>query len=221
MTIYEHAMIGVNGALALGLHRRYGWQIVALSGFAAILPDLDGLTILISFPGSAWERNYQLFAEGHRVWTHNFIVLGLLAALVSAPIYCFNVPTRIQSRLAKHWAMFQTGDCLISTKDNFSYGRLTLWMVVALVASYSHLLMDVVFSIGKDLPVWGVPLFWPFSNEFYTYPSVPWGDIGATIILAASMFCMIRWPARIQAIAGGSLAMVFFYIIIRGCHILP
>jgi membrane-bound metal-dependent hydrolase YbcI (DUF457 family) len=211
MTIYEHAMIGVNGALALGLHRRYGWQIVTLSGVAAILPDLDGLTILL---------NKQLFAEAHRVWTHNLLIVGLLAAIVSALFYCYDIPARIQRRLAKHWTMFKTGDCFESTSGYFSYGRLTLWIVVAIVAAYGHLLMDVVFSIGKDLPVWGVPLFWPFSNEYYSYPLVPWGDIGATIILAASMFCMIRWPARIQAIAGGSLALVLCYIIIRGSHIL-
>lgn len=47
MTVYEHAMIGINGALAMGLQRRHGWQIIALAGFAAVLPDLDGLTLLL------------------------------------------------------------------------------------------------------------------------------------------------------------------------------
>ena len=40
-------MLGVDGALAVGLHRRYGWQIVAWSGCAAVLPDWDGLTLLL------------------------------------------------------------------------------------------------------------------------------------------------------------------------------
>ena len=44
MTIYEHAMVGINGALALGLARRHGRQIVAWAG-AALLPDFGGLTI--------------------------------------------------------------------------------------------------------------------------------------------------------------------------------
>ena len=30
MTTFEHAMLGINGALAVGLHRRFGWQIVAM-----------------------------------------------------------------------------------------------------------------------------------------------------------------------------------------------
>jgi hypothetical protein len=51
MTVYEHAMLGINGALAAGLAPRYGWPIVAMAGAAAVLPDLDGLTILFGiFP---------------------------------------------------------------------------------------------------------------------------------------------------------------------------
>ena len=33
MTVYEHAMLGIDGALAAGLPRRHGWQIVALAGW--------------------------------------------------------------------------------------------------------------------------------------------------------------------------------------------
>jgi hypothetical protein len=47
MTFYEHAMIGIDGALAVGLNRCYGWRIVALAGFAAVLPDWDGLTLML------------------------------------------------------------------------------------------------------------------------------------------------------------------------------
>ena len=47
MTSYEHAMLGIDGALALGLHRRYGWQIVAAAGCVAVLPDWDGLSICL------------------------------------------------------------------------------------------------------------------------------------------------------------------------------
>jgi len=46
MTTYEHAMLGITGALAAGLHRRYGWQIVAMAGVTAVLPDWDGLSLL-------------------------------------------------------------------------------------------------------------------------------------------------------------------------------
>jgi len=76
--------------------------------------------------------------------------------------------------------------------------------------------MDVAFSVGKDQPIWGVPLRWPFSNTAYAYPLVRWGDIGATVIFAASMFAMLRWPARIQVIAAGSLMATAAYVAVRG-----
>ena len=76
--------------------------------------------------------------------------------------------------------------------------------------------MDVVFSVGKELPIWGVPLFWPFSSTSYAFPLVRWGDIGATVILAAAMFAMLRWPGRSQAIAAGGLAAVAAYLAFRG-----
>jgi membrane-bound metal-dependent hydrolase YbcI (DUF457 family) len=93
---------------------------------------------------------------------------------------------------------------------------LALWLIVGVAAAYSHLLIDVVFSAGKDLPIWGVPLLWPFSSTAYAFPLVRWGDIGATVILAAGMFAMLRWPARIQAIAAGSLVAVAAYMAVRG-----
>ncbi len=92
MTIYEHAMVGINGMLALGLRRRHGWQIVALAGFAAVLPDFDGLTILLG---------PQCYAEGHRLWAHNLLVAGLAAAVVSAAAYYTDALTRIQRWLAR------------------------------------------------------------------------------------------------------------------------
>ena len=93
---------------------------------------------------------------------------------------------------------------------------MVLWIAVGVIAAYSHLLMDVAFSAGRDQPIWGVPLFWPFSNATCAYPLVRWGDIGATLIFAASMFAMLRWPTRIRTIAAGSLAAVAAYMAIRG-----
>jgi len=93
---------------------------------------------------------------------------------------------------------------------------LGLWIAVGVIAAYSHLLTDVAFSAGRDQPIWGVPLCWPFSNTAYAYPLVRWGDIGATVIFAASMFAMLRWPARIQAIAAGSLMATAAYVAVRG-----
>ena len=59
MTVFEHAMLGVTGTLAVGLHRRYGWKIVAAAGAVAVLPDWDGLSILF---GAA------AYGKVHRAW---------------------------------------------------------------------------------------------------------------------------------------------------------
>ena len=100
MTVYEHAMIGINGTLAMGLHRQHGWQIVALAGMAAVLPDLDGLTILLG---------PSLYADGHRLWGHNLLVAGLVAAVVSVVAYQTDTPTKAQRWLARHWKIFSIG----------------------------------------------------------------------------------------------------------------
>jgi membrane-bound metal-dependent hydrolase YbcI (DUF457 family) len=246
MTIYEHAMVGINGALALGLARRHGWQIVALAGFAALVPDFDGLTILLG---------PQCYAEGHRFWAHNLLVAGLAAAIVSAAAYYTDAFTRIQRWLAKHgWGGSphgRDGSCADGSDGTDGWGgsctatpespsaagaavqlppqhlpvqlplrrsgtELALWIAVGVIAAYSHLLMDIAFSAGRDLPIWGVPLFWPFSSTAYAYPLVRWGDIGATVIFAASMFAMLRWPARVRTIAAASLIAVAAYIVARG-----
>ena len=47
-------------------------------------------------------------------------------------------------------------------------------------------------------------------------PSLYLRDVGATLIFAASMFAMLRWPARIRTIAAGSMAMVAIYMLVRG-----
>ena len=39
MTTLEHAMVGANLVLASGLNRRFGWQLVAVAGVCAVLPD--------------------------------------------------------------------------------------------------------------------------------------------------------------------------------------
>jgi membrane-bound metal-dependent hydrolase YbcI (DUF457 family) len=215
MTIFEHALIGIDGALALGLQRRHGWQIVALAGLAAVLPDLDGLAIL---GGIHW------YAEGHRLWGHNLLVAGLAALAVSVAAYYSDVFPRIRRWLAKRCKAFAIGDdCDAGVSPDRAQAtrtaapqELAVWLAVGVAAAYSHLLMDVVFSIGKGQPVWGVPLCWPFSDTAYAYPLLRWGDIGATVILAAGMFAMLRWPRWIQAIAAGSLVTVAAYMAVRG-----
>jgi membrane-bound metal-dependent hydrolase YbcI (DUF457 family) len=202
MTIYEHAMLGVNGALAAGLNRRRGWQIAALAGLASLVPDADGLTLLLG---------PRYYAEGHRVWTHNLLVAGIAAAILSAVVYQSDFFTRIQKRLMKH--LDGKRDLQI---EPVPASRLWPWLAVGVLAAYGHLLMDIFYSGGRDLPVWGVPIFWPFSDVQYDYPVVPWGDVGVTLIFIASMFAMLRWKSRTQWIAAGSLLAVAGYMFLRG-----
>jgi membrane-bound metal-dependent hydrolase YbcI (DUF457 family) len=203
MTIYEHAMIGINGTLAIGFHRRHGWQIAALAGLAAVLPDLDGLAIILG---------PSFYAEGHRLWGHNLLIAGLAAATMSAVFYQTDAITKSQQWLAKRWTVFSTTDKRLSHR----YTELLLWIAVGVLATYSHLLMDIFHSGGKSLQTWGVPLLWPFSKTEWAYPLVPWGNIGATVILAISMFAMLRWPTWIRTIAASSLIAVAGYMAIYG-----
>ncbi len=207
MTTYEHAMVGINSAIAAGLHRRHGWQIVALAGFAALLPDWDALTILLGA---------NCFAAGHRLWGHNLLVAGLVAAVVSALAYQVDAPTRVQQWLARRWTMFSIRGPM---PDIPRGGReLALWMVVGVLAAYSHLLMDIFCSVNKDLPDWGVPILWPFARGDWAYPLLPWGNPGATIIFAVGMFAMVAWRNRIRPIAWASLIAVAAYM--AACGIL-
>ncbi len=212
MTVYEHAMIGIDGALALGLHRRYGWQIVAFAGFAALVPDFDGLAIL---------AGPYLYAEGHRLWGHNLLVAGLFAAVVSVVAYQADVPGKIQARLARRWKMFSLGGGQTEEPAQRCWRELCLWVLVGVAAVYSHLLMDMVFSAGKNLPIWGVPLLWPFADTVYAYPMLPWGNAGVTIIFVVSMFAMLRWREWVRTIAVVTLSAVIVYIIVCGVYLQP
>ena len=52
--------------MALGLHKRFGWRIVAFAAVISNVPDMDGLPMLFDM-----ER----FESGHRVWGHNFFLI--------------------------------------------------------------------------------------------------------------------------------------------------
>ena len=197
MTLYEHAMLGIDGALAFGLHRRHGWPNIALAGMAATLPDLDGLTILAGF---------QCYAHAHRVWMHNLLVAGIIAAVVAIILARTGALITARNRLVR-WSLLASPSTTVE-----SPAQLSVWVPVAIVAAYTHLLGDIFFSSGIALGAWGVPLLWPFSTTEYLHPSVPWGDVGATVIFAAGMFAMIRWPTRTQVIAAITLLAVASYI---------
>lgn len=204
MTTFEHAMLGVNGALASGLQHRYGWRVAALAGVAAITPDWDGLTIV---------GGMQLFDHAHRVWGHSFpscLVLALLLVALDFRYDCMGWARRKLDRL------LGSKDKVIDPRPAPSALRFGIWFVVALLAMSSHLAADVVYSGAEGLSDWELKLLWPLSQQGFVYPLVKWGDAGVTIIFVAGMFAMLRWRRRLQMIATTTLASALIYVIVRG-----
>lgn len=206
MTSYEHAMLGVTGTLAAGLHRRYGWEIVALGGLAAILPDWDGWSL--AFGAAAFDRI-------HRTAGHNVFACSLLAAAVAALDCRYRLIGRLRKLLGR-WIRPLRAEKESAGQRTFRAGELGVWMITGLLASWSHLAADLVFSGHERLADWGLKLFWPFSDRAWVYPMVSWGDPGATLIFVGGMFAMVRWPSRLQGIAAVTLGLVLAYIGLRG-----
>ena len=206
MTIFEHALVGINGTLAGSLQKRHGWQIVALAGVAAVVPDWDGLTI--GFSSS-------LFAQGHRVWGHNLLACMLTGLVLGAADYRFDLVTRAARRLARLLPL-GVSDEQLKIRDRFSLRGLATWTVVGTLATFSHLAGDLVVSGTATLADWELPLLWPFSDRGWVFPMVPWGDAGITITFVAGMFAMIRWKSRRQLVSRLTLAAVVTYVVARG-----
>ncbi len=225
MTLYEHIMLGIDGAMAAGLHRRYGWQIVAWSGVAAVLPDWDGFTLLLGA---------NRYADGHRVWGHGLLVAGALAVVLGAVACRWDLFGRVGRVLGGRlgWlgqseafpsdpASSELGHAALCPRHPtscpmpHSWSTLCVWATVGLAAAYSHLLTDMLYSYGRNLPVWDVPLLWPFSTRGFAYPAVPWGDPGTTLIFIAGMFAMARWRSQTQRIAAVTLALFVAHVAIR------
>ena len=206
MTTYEHAMLGVTGTLAAGLHRKYGWEIVALAGFVAVLPDWDGLSLLF---GAA------TFDRVHRTLGHNLLVCVMLGVVVAALEYRYRLARRLKEYAGRRISIFRSKEGSAEPSDLHA-GGLWLWVVIGVLASLSHLAADLVFSGHEVLSDWGIRLLWPFSDRFWAYPMVSWGDPTVTILFAGGMLAMVRWPSRLQIVAGLTLTCVLAYITIRG-----
>ncbi len=213
MTTFEHALLGVNGAIAAGLHRRYGWQVVGLAGLVAISPDWDGLTLALG---------PELFDQGHRVWGHSLFTCVLLGIALGAIDYRFDVVTRIANvlaRLLKRCGLVMPaglGDVAWPLRSVRTAAGYVVWIAVAIAAGLSHLAADLVVSGTATLGDWHLQLLWPFSNRGWIYPHVRWGDPGMTVIFVLGMLAMYCWPRRLQLIAATTLVGVAAYILIRG-----
>ena len=209
MTTFEHAMLGINGALASGLHRRHGWKIVALAGFAAIAPDWDGLPMLIDM--AAFER-------GHRVWGHNVLACFLLALVLGSLEYRFDLVGRVSKRMVR-FGPFRELAPYADARSSWQSKSWMLWIAVAFIAALSQIPADAVVSGGKGLSVWELKPLWPFSHKGFVYPMVPWGNVGATLIFSVGMLAFVRWKGQLQNIALATLVSVAAYIVIWGVWI--
>ncbi len=206
MTTFEHAMLGVNGVLACGLHRQFGWKLVALAGLAAIAPDWDGLTVL--FDASVFDR-------GHRVWGHNVFACCLVGLLLGFLDYRFD----LIGGLAKWITRIPPLARFRQDTEEVRRRRLTgylVWIGVAVLAALSQIPADAVVSGGHGLGDWPIQVLWPVSQFEVVYPMVPWGDPGITIVFCIGMILSARFPARLQLIAIMTLLGVVGYIVVRG-----
>jgi len=198
-------MLGVNGALAAGLHQRYGWQVVAVAGLAAVSPDWDGLTLI--FGSTA-------FAEGHRVWGHNLMACVLVGILIGILDYQLDLVTRGGRVLIKCLRLRVQTE--LNVRADRSARHQIVWIFVAVIAALSQLPADMLVSGTDTLPDWEVKLLWPFSDRGWVYPMVPWGDVGISLIFIAGMFATIKWRSKTRLIACLTLGCVAAYIVLRG-----
>ncbi len=202
MTSPEHTMVGILGALALGLHKRYGWQVVAFAAVASNVPDLDGLPMLIDM-----ER----FESGHRVWGHNF----LLIVATSIVLGWTQARFRWIQRIGGYFARFLPSDVAVSRESPPLPIPTSVLIFVGIGFQSVHLVCDMVVSGGQGLSDWPVKPFWPFRQIGYVYPLIPWGDIGPTVIMMAGIIGMAK-IGRAQFVAMLTLVVLVIYLISRG-----
>ncbi len=205
MTTLEHAMVGANLVLASGLNRRFGWQLVAVAGVCAVLPDWDGLTILWSVP---------LFDAAHRAWGHALLPCFIITTIFALLDYRFDSMTRLAG-IFSGWIKTGIPPEQFERRHCFTVVGDAVWVAAGITAACSHLLADMVVSGTATLSDWDVKLLWPFSERGFVYPLVPWGDVGNTLILIVGMFAMLHWKNRIQPIAAVTLLGVVGYTLIR------
>ena len=206
VTTFEHAMLGITGTLAAGINRRYGWPIVALAAVAAVSPDWDGLTI-VAGPAA--------FAASHRLGGHNVLACVLTGLLMGILDYQFDAATRCARLLAQKLRLPLPAGPL-RVRETHGLSGFAVWVGVAILAALSHLLADLVFSGTATLPDWELQPWWPFSSAGYVFPLVAWGDAGASIVFAAGMLALWKWPTRLQLISAVTLACVVLYVFLRG-----
>ena len=209
MTTFEHVMLGANGALAFGLHKKFGWNVVALAGIAAAAPDWDGLPMMVDMAR---------FESGHRVWGHNLLACLILGFIVASLDVRFRFTDWIVKQLNRlvpsselnkvdteeHGNRNQPGSSESSQPVLFWLA----WGVIASLSAMTQIPADAVVSGGEGLSHWALKPLWPFSKAEFIYPLVPWGNVGATMIFAGGMICLAKFPRRAQLVATLTLGLV-------------
>lgn len=220
MTTPEHALVGIHAAFSVGVHRRLGWQAVALAAVASVLPDWDGLLILIDI---------RLFDQGHRVWGHNLISITLTSLLLAISEVRWSWISKLGNLLVKHLprlretrAIDRDGrhtECACYNKSHplsEYHPVFSSLLFVAILSQLLHLPCDMVVSGGGGLADWEIQPWWPFSDRGYVFPLIPWGDVGPTVILMAGVIIAAKRPERTSAISAITLTLLVAYLLLRG-----
>ena len=204
MTTIEHAFVGINTVFATGMYRKHGWQLVAVTAFASILPDWDALTFLWSV---------ELFDTAHRSWGHSLLVCFLVSTVFAIIDYRFDFVTGM-GRWFQRVSRLEMDQNALKPRTNFLIKPVFIWGFFANLAGLLHLLADIVVSGHPEMANWGVRVFWPFSNAEIAFPMISWGDIGVSIIFFTGMFAMLKWKSKVQPIAALIFVAVILYIIV-------
>ena len=205
MTTIEHALLGGYLVLTSGVNRRFGWPLVAMAGVAAVVPDWDGLTMLYSA---------SLCDVAHRCWGHALVICLPLAVLLATLDYRFDCVTRLARRCAR-WLRVAVDESKLVVRSSFVTAGCLAWSLAAIIATLSHVCTDMLFSGHADFADWPIKILWPFSDNGFVYPMIPWGDVGVTVIFFVGLFAMVRWPKKSQRLAVLTLVSASLYMIVR------
>lgn len=133
MNVIEHFFIGwciANGSPSLGPRQR------AIVTAAAVVPDIDGLGMLVEIPTRHTTHPLFWWTDYHHVITHNVGAAIVITALAFA--------------LAGKWKQPDVPRALTA--------------LLTCLAFHSHILGDIVGARGPDGFDWPIPYFLPFSR---------------------------------------------------------
>ena len=189
--------------MTVGLNHRFGWTVIVFAGIVSMIPDFDGLPMLIDMSS---------FESGHRVWGHNFLAILASSAVLAYLQFRFRFIESVAGRIGR----FAPQDVTIPTLDATQHVGFLPLFIVAFAFQSLHLVCDMVVSGGRGLSDWKVEPFWPFADVGFVLPLVPWGDVGPTLIMMCATILMARVPSRSNVIAGSGLVTLAVYMLLRG-----